>query len=279
MKARLKSKIRNQKSEMAHAFTLIELLVVIVVIGILTALLLPALTKAKQAAQATRCLGNLKQLQLAWQGYADENHGRLVPNKSRSDGLIQRSTAPSWVLGNAKWDTSLINPQAGLLYAHAGAVGVYRCPSDQSLTKGTDTPGLRLRSYSLSVCLGGDLVGKGMQGNTENEPRFKARIGAIRAPARTFAFLDEHPDSIDDGLFGAYDPVHWTEPEAAPELKTWLEMPSDRHTLGCNLSFADGHVEHWRWKWPKIFEEDDQPPANDSDKSDLQRLQGCVGYD
>ncbi len=263
-------------SKRRAAFTLIELLVVIAIIAILAALLLPALAKAKQSAQSMKCLSNLKQLQLAWLSYAHDNNERLVPNKTRNVGLIQRSVAPSWVLGNAKWDRAMTNIRAGLLFSYAGAEAVYHCPSDKSLTKGLDAPVLRIRSYTLSVWLGGDLAGKGMHGNTEEEPRFKARLGAIVAPSRTFAFLDEHQDSIDDGLFGAYDPIHWTEPDAPPEVKTWHEMPSDRHNRGCNLSFADGHAEHWRWRWPKVFEEDSQRPANDLDKADLQQLQACL---
>src|SRR5437764_1311965 len=84
-------------------------------------------------------------------------------------------------------------------------------------------------------------LAKAMHGTTEGLPRFKARLGTIVAPSRTFAFLDEQPDSIDDGLFGMYDPIHWTQPDAEPELKTWLEMPSDRHNGGCNFCFVDGH--------------------------------------
>ena len=68
-----KSEIRNPKSETVHAFTLIELLVVITIIGVLAALLLPALSYAKRSAQSTKCLSNLKQLGLAWLSYAHEN--------------------------------------------------------------------------------------------------------------------------------------------------------------------------------------------------------------
>src|SRR5678816_4709791 len=107
------------------AFTLTELLVVIAIIGVLTALLLPALSTAKSYAQRSRCESNLKQLQLAWLSYAHDYNDRLVPNKSRNVGLVQRSVGPSWVLGNAKWDQALTNLHAGLLYSYASEAGVY----------------------------------------------------------------------------------------------------------------------------------------------------------
>jgi prepilin-type N-terminal cleavage/methylation domain-containing protein len=62
------------------AFTLIELLVVIAILGILAALLLPTLGKAKASAPSLRCASNLRQLQVAWQMYAEDNNDRLVPN-------------------------------------------------------------------------------------------------------------------------------------------------------------------------------------------------------
>jgi prepilin-type N-terminal cleavage/methylation domain-containing protein len=191
------------------AFTLIELLVVIAIIAILAALLLPALSGAKEKAHRIACLNNIRQLQLSWQLYADDNNGTLPLNT----GLPKSS---AWVLGNAQLDTTCSNIQAGVIYPYSTSIAIYHCPSDRSTVTGTTQP--RFRSYSMCVWISGDDVNA--------QPSVKNLSQLLHpGPARTFIFADENEGSIDNGSLFVFPLGQWV----------WVNWPSTRHNLGGTL--------------------------------------------
>src|SRR5271157_1572049 len=124
-------------------FTLIELLVVIAIIAILAAMLLPAMTRAKQKAQGLQCLSNHRQLALAWRMYADDSRDVPVYASGDEAGLTAVSdnwkNAFAWTLsqmdfdpGNRfNWDLPL-DTQVRPLWRYVRNPGVYKCPSDRS---------------------------------------------------------------------------------------------------------------------------------------------------
>jgi len=254
----------------AAAFTLIELLVVIAVIGILSAMLLPALGRAKSRAQTIACLNNLQQLEFCLHLYAADNNDFFVPNNS-----IATIGSPGSDVSGLSWlpdvsaDTE-INPSNiinGLLFQYNSSLPIYHCPSDLSTLD--QSPQSRWRSYNLSQSVNGY-----PQGDPTYSPYIPAwtKFTEVRhpIPGELFAFLDENADTILDAEFG-------NPPAGSPYFfpNVWWDMPSDRHSQGANLSFADGHVDHWKWKVPKIFYEWVQsvPPQ---EMPDFQRIQNAM---
>ena len=189
-------------------FTLVELLVVIAIISILAAILLPVLSKVQERARAGFCINNTKQLDIAWQLYADE-HDQFLPYNLGMAGSSYR-TPLNWVNNVMTWDlspdnTNLATITGASLGPYIGQPAIYRCPSDNLLSPQQSAAGWsggRIRSYSMNALVG-DAGLLSTNGSNVNDPNYQQffKMTQIPRPSNIFVFLDEHPDSIDDGLF------------------------------------------------------------------------------
>jgi prepilin-type N-terminal cleavage/methylation domain-containing protein/prepilin-type processing-associated H-X9-DG protein len=272
---------RKPRDICKEAFTLVELMVVMAIIGLLAALLLPALARAKDKARSTQCLGNLRQLTLCSHLYAGDNDDLLPPNDSvvTPDGTPNGQTIASgvsWCSDHPQTDTNTVNLKRGVLFDYNRSVAIYHCPADtatlQTIT-GQPLTQLRQRSYNLSQSVNGYSAYLDNYPDAANLPAF-SKFTQIQSPSPSelFVFIDELPATQFDASFGM-------PPKGSPDYQDWqncwFDMPSDRHNQGGNLSFADGHVEHWHWQTAKVFTQYGQAVAA-AEMPDYVRLQNAM---
>ena len=224
----------NRQQRISRGFTLIELLVVIAIIAILMAVLMPALSRAREQGKRAACMNNTKSLALAWNLYADDYDGKMVNGNTALDG----NPAPRagwnwdetcWVYWpglNATEEEAIRDLRRGLLFPYCPRVKLFKCPT-----------GIRgeVVTYAIPDAMNGY---NAIPGAAQQIKTLKTQI---RNPSEQIVFLDE----------GRLSPASWT---IHYDQERWWDQITARHGDGTNFSFADSHTEYWKWKDPRTLE-------------------------
>ena len=229
-------------------FTLIELLVVISIIALLMAILMPALSKARDQGRTIACRSNLKQYGIALRMYFDDNSYRF-PDAHK----WMKSQGHDWVRQGEQPD--------GVFWPYLKDLDVHMCPKFSQWAKGTNWEDTAV-SYVMNsyVGKGGNIwsswLGSGVKGVSKE--------GEVYNAAKVVVFTEENPWTIPEYSNYPFNDTHFTVGNRVRQIDnyaTFHNTPGDRDQGGANIVMVDGHAEllrrvkdldeGFRLCWPK----------------------------
>jgi hypothetical protein len=257
-----------------NALTLVEVLVIIGILVFLIVILIPALERRPGPHRTIVCLGNLKNLSIAWIVYADDNDGKIVNGAAGNERLNEPAwTGKDWV--DDYRQGGVLNPnkqeeaiRAGALWPYIKHKLVYRCPAGKAK---------HMRTYSIVCSMNG-------------VPQPGVPKGRGPAEAIDKLIVKDLRQIRDPNMKAAFICVGWAAPGSYGvyyDKEKWCDRPSVQHGNNrTTVCFADGRAEVWKWKSKetvKLFKNagptqlrQHVEPKTVEGKEDLQMVQRAV---
>lgn len=239
-------------SSRRKGFTLIELLVVIAIIAILAAILFPVLARARDAANTSKCVSNLRQFALAMNMYLTDNDEQF----HKGSDLVSAA-------GNGLGATSQINGWDDWPWFYGPYMknaDILDCPSSPSDVKVLREIDWAVKQGGLAYAKYDGNYGYNYSGLTRDQGTPARSVSELEFASEVYAFMDMGDSATrplptggsDNTIFGLFEDFDVNRNCDVEQKRTYTKENGFRHIKATNVVFADGHVN--RQHWSKVFD-------------------------